>query len=78
MFVPSKSKKSKSKMANAQNSVPNGAVLNGLKAFQPLPSHEQISQRAYSIYQNGGSANGHDQQDWLRAEQEMFAARKHQ
>jgi hypothetical protein len=71
MFVPSKPKKNQSKIANTQTSVPNN-----LKAFQPLPSHEQISQRAYAIYQSGGYANGQDQQDWFRAEKEMFAARK--
>jgi hypothetical protein len=73
MFVPSKPKKTKPQVSRTQTSVPNE-----LKTFQPLPSHEQISQRAYAIYQDGGSANGQDQQDWFRAEEEMFAARKRQ
>jgi hypothetical protein len=70
MFVPQSSKSPKSKVKSSPNAVPQE-----LKTFQPLPSHEQISQRAYAIYQSGGEANGRDQQDWFRAEREMFANR---
>jgi hypothetical protein len=71
MYVPSKPKKNQSTRPTAPTS-----VHANLQAFQPLPSHEQISQRAYAIYEKGGAANGQDQQDWFRAEQEMFAAGK--
>ena len=71
MFVPRKTKKTKSKTVDSQTSVPAN-----LKTFQPLPSHAQISQRAYALYQSGGYADGRDQQDWFRAEKEMFAVRK--
>ena len=45
-------------------------------SFQPIPSHEQISLRAYQIYQSGGCADGRDKQDWLQAEREMFAGQE--
>jgi hypothetical protein len=73
MFVPSKPNKGKNKptIVAAQTGGPNT-----LKTFQRLPSHEQICQRAYAIYQSGGCVNGRDQQDWFRAEIEMFSERK--
>ena len=46
------------------------------KTFRSMPSHEQISRRAYEIYQSGGYADGRDQQDWFRAEEEMFTSHK--
>jgi len=70
MFVPRDSKRNKS------NTRSETAVPAALKKFQPVPSHEQISQRAYEIYQNGGYANGRDQQDWFRAEQEISGTGK--
>ena len=70
MFVPREPKRNKS------NTRSETAVPIALKKFQPLPSHEQISQRAYEIYQSGGCADGRDQQDWFRAELEMSATGK--
>ena len=37
----------------------------------PSASHDQISQLAYQVYQLGGCVDGHDQQDWFTAEQEL-------
>ena len=31
----------------------------------------EISRRAYELYQERGGENGHDMEDWLRAEQEV-------
>ena len=33
--------------------------------------HASIAQRAYEIYETGGRRQGHNMQDWLRAEQEL-------
>ena len=71
MLVPNKSKRNKSTLVSSQSGIPNE-----LKMFHPLPSHEQISRRAYEIYQSAGYLDGRDQQDWFRAEQELFAPRK--
>ena len=71
MFVPQKSKRDKAKVVS-----PQPGVLIAPKSFQPMPSQEQISLRAYQIYQSGGCADGRDKQDWLQAEREMFAGQE--
>jgi Protein of unknown function (DUF2934) len=68
MFVPREPKRNKAKLPSLQVGVPDK-----VKTFQSLPSHEQVSLRAYEIYQSGGYTHGRDQQDWLRAEQEVLA-----
>jgi hypothetical protein len=42
-----------------------------------LPSQEtaRIRERAYELYEVGGREHGHDEQDWLRAEQEILKPR---
>jgi DUF2934 family protein len=39
-----------------------------------VPSQEtaKIRERAYELYERRGCKPGHDQQDWLRAEQEIL------
>jgi hypothetical protein len=40
------------------------------------PSHDQIRQRAYELYELRGRQDGFSEQDWLEAEQQMLAGRK--
>jgi hypothetical protein len=42
-----------------------------------LPAQEtaRIKERAYQLYEVGGREHGHDEQDWLRAEQEILKQR---
>lgn len=40
------------------------------------PSSDDIAYRAYLNYQNHGSADGHDLNDWLRAEAELIAEQR--
>lgn len=35
------------------------------------PTHEEIAQLAYSLYESRGQQEGHQLEDWLRAEQEL-------
>ena len=35
------------------------------------PTHEEIAQLAYSLYESRGRQEGHQVEDWLRAEQEL-------
>jgi hypothetical protein len=48
---------------------------NSLGSLTPLPhgapSSEEIRQRAYELYESRGREPGREEQDWLRAEQEM-------
>lgn len=39
------------------------------------PSREEIERRAYEIYQERGGASGNPEDDWLRAERELRAAK---
>jgi len=41
-----------------------------------IPSQEIIRTRAYELYESRGRENGQDEQDWLRAEQEILKARE--
>ena len=36
-----------------------------------VPSHDRIQERAYELYESRGREHGKDEQDWLRAEQEI-------
>jgi hypothetical protein len=46
----------------------------GKVAMMPdtVPSHEMIRERAYELYETRGREPGQDEQDWLRAEQEIL------
>jgi len=35
------------------------------------PTHEEIAQLAFSLYESRGRQHGHDVEDWLQAEQEL-------
>jgi hypothetical protein len=37
-----------------------------------IPSQDRIRQRAYELYESRGCEPGRDEQDWLRAEQEIL------
>ena len=35
------------------------------------PTHDEIAQFAFSLYESRGRQDGRDMEDWLRAEQEL-------
>jgi hypothetical protein len=37
--------------------------------------HDRIATRAYEIFEEKGRTNGHDWEDWFRAEQEVLGDR---
>jgi Protein of unknown function (DUF2934) len=37
------------------------------------PSHDQICQRAYELYESRGRQDGSSEQNWLDAEQQLLA-----
>jgi hypothetical protein len=55
----------------------------GVRALQQqaptfvTPTSEEVADRAYLNYENHGAADGHDVEDWLRAEGELIAERQH-
>jgi Protein of unknown function (DUF2934) len=42
-------------------------------APRPLPSREQIAQRAYELWMQSGCSYGRDDENWLQAERELSA-----
>ena len=36
-----------------------------------IPTHDEIAQLAFSLYEARGRRDGYDVEDWLRAEQEL-------
>jgi hypothetical protein len=52
---------------------PKTAKKTGLPQVNPTPIDldAQIRQRAYELYQERGSAPGHETEDWTQAEQEV-------
>ena len=38
---------------------------------QTSPTHDEIAQLAFSLYESRGRQDGHHIEDWLRAEQEL-------
>ena len=35
------------------------------------PTHDEIAQLAFRLYESGGRQDGHDVEDWLSAEEEL-------
>ena len=44
-------------------------------AEPPLVTDDDVRRRAYELYEERGGEQGHDWDDWLRAEQEIRSAR---
>ncbi len=42
----------------------------------PVPTQDRIRVRAYELYQNRGREPSRDEQDWLRAEQEILQRKR--
>jgi hypothetical protein len=36
-----------------------------------VPTHDEIAQLAFNLYESRGRQDGHDVEDWLRAEEEL-------
>jgi len=68
MFDPTAHKRSKPTIAVTPKSAP--AKL----AMTPdnVPPRDRIRERAYELYESRGCESGRDEQDWLRAEQEIL------
>lgn len=43
------------------------------RAAKSKPTREEIALRAYHIYLERGRTQGNEQEDWIRAEQELLA-----
>jgi len=72
MIISKVHKQAKPIAVDSQTSLPTVA-----RKPDALPSQEtaRIRERAYELYEIGGREHGHDEQDWLRAEQEILKPR---
>jgi hypothetical protein len=50
--------------------MPSNPTKKPLSEAKPL--EDQIRQRAYELYEERGREDGHDVEDWLRAEKEIM------
>ena len=68
MFDPRANKQTKTPVVETSRSSP------GKLARMPdaVPSDSKIRERAYELYESRGRESGQDEQDWLRAEQEIL------
>ena len=71
MFDPNANKQSKAPVVVTSKGSP------GNLAMMPdaVPSDGKIRERAYELYESRGREPGQDEQDWLRAEQEILNGR---
>ncbi len=71
MFDPKANKQLRAPVVVALKSSPGKLAI----LPDPVPSESKIRERAYELYESRGREPGQDEQDWLRAEQEII---KHQ
>src|SRR5437867_1901420 len=43
---------------------------------QLKPTHEEIAQRAFELFEKSGRLPGHDVENWLNAEKQLMAGRR--
>ena len=58
-------------LASQKSTPPKVTILTDQAAL-----HEQIRVRAYELYESRGREAGKDQEDWLRAEQEILTRQR--
>lgn len=68
MFDPKTLKQSKPTIAVTPQNSPDKLAT----ASNTAPPQDRIKERAYELYESRGRAPGQDEQDWLRAEQELL------
>lgn len=72
MFDPKAIKRPKAKVLASTQSASRPTLV----ISDPVPSQDQIRERAYQIYQSRGGQEGQAQQDWLTAEQQILNGHK--
>jgi len=68
MYDPKAVKQQKPKTIGPPKSSPGKVTM----MADTVPSQDRIRERAYALYECRGREPGQDEQDWLRAEQEIL------
>ena len=58
-------------MKSIHNAITKAAKLNPLKTEKADPSWDAIGKKAYEIWMLRGQEQGHDQEHWFEAEQQL-------
>jgi hypothetical protein len=69
--TPSPASSSQRALKSIHNVIAKAATLNPLKTAKTAPSWEAIGRKAYEIWILRGQEQGHDQEHWFEAEQEL-------
>jgi hypothetical protein len=72
MFDPKAHKQPKAPVVAPSKSSPGRLTLTP----DAVPSASKIRERAYELYESRGRETGQDEQDWLRAEQELLQPKR--
>jgi len=48
-----------------------GVIWEKYTGSRTFPTHNELAQLAFSLYESRGRQDGHNIEDWLRAEQEL-------
>ncbi|MFZ0288078.1 MAG: DUF2934 domain-containing protein [Candidatus Sulfotelmatobacter sp.] len=67
MIDSNSQKQPKANIVVAPKSSPAKAMM-----LNTVPSQDRIRERAYELYESRGRESGHDERDWLCAEQEIL------
>jgi hypothetical protein len=68
MIDPRAQKQPKPNIVGGPKSSPGKVAM----MLDTVPPQERIRERAYELYESRGREPGQDEQDWLRAESELF------
>jgi hypothetical protein len=72
VFDPKTSNQPKPKaIVSPESTLPRTTAVSDTAAVQ-----DQIRERAYQLYESRGGQDGQDQQDWLKAEQQILKQRR--
>ncbi len=69
--TPSPTSSGQRALKSIHNVIAKAAMLNPLKTGKTVPSWEAIGTKAYEIWMSRGQEQGHDQEHWFEAEQQL-------
>ena len=69
--TPSPIARGQGALKSIHNAIVKAAMLNPLKMGKAAPSWEAIGTKAYEIWMSRGQEQGHDQEHWFEAEQQL-------
>ncbi len=72
MISPKTAKQPQPMITTVPKNAPSNVTTMPSTTPAPILSQEEIRERAHELYESRGREHGQDEQDWLRAEQEIL------